>query len=231
MPYEIGYQIFETKDKIVQRCQEILYSTPNGNLVDENSFEFLINIFLHHDEWEEKSKGDVYGITTQMTSQGTTCFLLLKSDGSDIDISFRYAIKKIPSRKSAIQLPQNLIDFRDAARTSILHQKYEFRDQTIKHVHICEVTKIPLSLSNCVVDHKPPKTFDRLLFDFCKEKSLNPLKIEIGSLRGTIAIIQDETINVEWQEYHRANAELRLLSKLGNLKLPKVRVPWSELWE
>jgi hypothetical protein len=33
-----------------------------------------------------------------------------------------------------------------------------------------------------------------------------------------------------WQSFHRNEASLRLISRVGNLRLPKPRVPWAELW-
>lgn len=88
-----------------------------------------------------------------------------------------------------------------------------------------------LSLDNCAVDHTPPKTFDALLFNFCREQAINPLQVIVGSEGGTVAVLSDLELLAAWQAYHRANANLRLLSKLGNLQLSKTSVQWGNLWE
>lgn len=58
---------------------------------------------------------------------------------------------------------------------------------------------------------------------------MNPLTIIVCSEDGTVAILEDLNLLPTWQDYHAGNAKLRLLSKLGNLQLPKVMVPWDRL--
>lgn len=230
MSYLVVEELFSTKEALKQRCRAILEATPDGYSVIDESQLFLMALFQHHDEWHLKSQSGVRDITTQRTSQGSRCFVLRKHDGSEIDISFPHAIRLMPSTRSANLIPQALRDFRNAARNAIQGQIYSFRDQNLPSCPICPLTGEPLSRLNVAVDHIPPATFDKLLFDFCVQHAVNRLTIIVGSEGGTVAILEDQNLLSTWQDYHAVNAKLRLLSKLGNLQLPKVMVPWDRLW-
>ncbi|UCV27551.1 DUF3223 domain-containing protein [Ferribacterium limneticum] len=230
MTYLVGEEIFPTKEALKQRCRAILEATVDGDSVIDESQLFLMALFQNHDEWSQKAKGGVRDITTQRTSQGTRCFVLRKHDRSEIDISFPHAIRLMPSTRSANLMPQALRDFRNAARNAIQGQIFTFRDQNLPSCPSCPLTGEPLSRLNVAVDHIPPATFDQLLFDFCVQHALNPLIIIVGSESGTVAILEDQNLLFAWQDYHADNAKLRLLSKLGNLQLPKAMVSWDRLF-
>lgn len=229
MPYIIAEEPYATKDAIAERCRDILKTTADGSPVDETYAAFLFDLFRYHDEWEQKSLGGVCQISTQTTSQGTRCFVLVIRSGEKVDISFPHAIKLIPSRRSAALLPQRLLDFRNAARTAVRQQIYAFRDRVLQTNPTCPYTGERLTRVNCAVDHTPPATFDRLLFEFCQSRVLNPLGVSIDSLEGTVPMLADQDILVDWTTYHESAAHLRLLSRIGNLQLTKEAVPWSEL--
>lgn len=229
MPYIISDESFSTKDSITARCREILAATPDGQFVEEAVAPFLFELFQYHDEWLQKAAGDVLGISTQTTPHGTRCFVLVKQADDRIEISFHHAIRLVQSSRSSTLLPQALRDFRSAARVAIKAQIYEFRDSTLVEGRRCPCTGEILNRSNCAVDRTPPKAFDQLLYDFCHSRSLNPLQVAVGSEGGTIAVFEDAELLASWQAYHRAHAELRLISKVGNLQLPKVALSWSEL--
>ena len=230
MPYIIAEESFSTKGLVTARCRTILAATPDGQFVEELGAPFLFELFQYHDEWPQKAAGGVLGISTQTTSHGTRCFVLVKQSGDHIDISFPHAIRLVPSSRSSTLLPQALRDFRNAARTAIKAQIYEFRDSALIEGRWCPYNGGTLNRANCAVDHTPPKTFDQILYDFCRSRSLNPLQVAVRSEGGTVAVLEDADVLASWQTYHRAHAELRLISKVGNLQLPKVALSWSELW-
>ena len=230
MHYLIASESYPKKDNITAKCRAILAATPDGQPIDESAAPFLFELFQFHDEWLQKSAGGVVNISTQSTPHGTRCFVLITLDGSCIDISFPHAILQIPSPRSAKLLPQALRDFRNAARVAVRPQISGFRDGELRQERLCPFTGEVLSRPNCAVDHIPPSTFDQLLYDFCRSRSINPLHVVVGSQGGTVAVLEDAQLLAAWQSYHRDNAQLRLLSRIGNLQLPKVAVQWSELW-
>ncbi len=229
MPYIVAEESFPTKSAITERARAILARTPDGQPTTEVDSDFLLALFLHHDEWCEKSSGGVRKITTQTTVHGTRCFILCKHDDETIDISFPHAIRLMESTRTVDLLPQRLRDFRNAARSAVRIQIYDFRNRALGGVLNCPITGEQLSRDNAAVDHTPPLTFDQLLFTFCQEHCINPLKISVASEGGVVPAFEDTDLRDRWQAFHQARAALRLTSRIGNLQLPKSRLQWSEL--
>ncbi|MDD2064487.1 DUF3223 domain-containing protein [Pseudomonas sp. 25571] len=230
LPYQINEEDFPTKDHIRNRCRDILARTPDGIDVADVDADFLYGLFQYHDEWADKAGAGVVAITTQMTPHGTRCFALRRHCGTEVDISFPHSIKLIPSTWGQTRQPQQLLDFRAGARTAINQQIRTFRDGALGAGSSCPVTGEPLARGNAAVDHVAPRTFDQLLYDFCLETQTNPLNVVVGSLNGVVATIDDAMLCAAWERYHLAHAQLRLISKTGNLKLPKPSIPWFELY-
>ena len=230
MPYAVAEEVFPTKGALTERARLALTRTPDGQPVSETDTEFLIAMFQHHDEWAKKSAGGVREITTQTTVHGTRCFVLRKNDATEVDISFPHAIRLIPSARTADTLPQSLRDFRNAARSAVQSQIFAYRDEALLQPQACPVTGEQLNRSNAAVDHEAPNTFDTLVFTFCTERKINPLKVRVGSEGGVLAVFEDQDLLQRWSAFHQDRASLRLVSRIGNLKLPKPRVTWAELW-
>jgi hypothetical protein len=230
MPYTVADEVFPTKDALTKRARSVLAQTPDGHPVAQTDTEFLIALFQYHDEWIEKSAGGVREITTQTTIHGTRCFVLQKHDTTQIDISFPHAIRLIPSARTADILPQALRDFRNAARSAVQSQIFAFRDNALSQLQHCQVTGEQLCKGNAAVDHEPPNTLDALVFTFCKEYGINPLNVQVGSEDGVVAVFKDHDMLQLWGSFHQDRATLRLISRIANLKLPKSRVAWADLW-
>jgi hypothetical protein len=227
MSYQIGETEFRTKLEITDKCSSILSDTPDGTHISVDQCEFLFELFKFHDEWDVKTAGEVVGISTQTTEHGTRCFVLVKKDGSTVDISFNHSIKLIPTNRK--KHPQYLLDYKAAARTAINYQVRDFRDQSLLQGLVCPYTGVNLSRENCAVDHIPPNTFDRLLFDFSILNKVKPATVDVGSKNGVVAEFVDKQLESDWQIYHQANATLRTISRISNLQLPKLMVPWEIL--
>jgi hypothetical protein len=230
MAYVVGEEVHTTKTALTERCRRILASTPDRQPVTEADAEFLFALFQYHDEWSHKASGGVSEISTQTTVHGTRCFVLRKHSGEQVDVSFPHAIRLIPSSRTTELQPQALRDFRSAARAAVRVQIYAFRDQALQQAQSCPITGEQLTRDNVAVDHSPPGTFDQLLFEYCRERCINPLTVSVGSEGGVVAVFDDPTLTQDWQSYHERLARLRLLSRLGNLQLPKSSVPWQDLW-
>ena len=228
MPYSIGSQTFATKQEVTKRCQEIRDKTPDGDLVAPADFDFLISLFKFHDGWHEKAHPNVDAITTHTPEYGKNKrgFLLIRNGASpkEEDISFVYAIKMIPSGRELI--PQELLDFKAAARTAVHDQVWEFRDRALLTVKNCPLKNLPLGRGNCEVYYPAPDTFESILCKFTQERKIRPLQTKIAS-RGTLAIFQDENLSRDWAGYHRQHAKLMLVSEEGRRNAPKSPTDWS----
>ena len=231
MPYLINNKEFSIKTKITEYCRDILNKYPDGTNLNLEDSQFLFELFKFHDEWGIKSEGGVLHISTQTTEHGTRCFILKKNNGGSVDISFPHSIKLIPTKRSKNLTPQELLDFKAAARTAIKIQIDNFRDNNLFNNTICPITNEHLHKGNSDIDHIPPNTFDQLLFNFCLDQKINPLKIDVLSINGVIAEFSDNNLSQDWQKYHQTHAKLRIISKRANLRLSKINnIQWSDLY-
>ena len=231
--YSIGGNAFTTKDAITDRCRKIRDATPDYTLVAAApDITFLLDLFsTWHDEWDDKTAGGFIGFTTitvRANIKTTRCFAIQTADGDVIDISFPHAVRRIKTARTATLIPQGLRDFRNAARVAIAGQTMAYRKTALTANKACPLTGVQLTASNCAVDHHAP-SFDELLFAFCRQRGVHPLKVQVGSLQGVQARINDPALVGDWQAYHQQHAQLRLIDKVENLKRPKVRVPWHTL--
>ncbi len=229
MVYMIGNKEFKTKDQITKHCQQLISKYPDNCDVENEDLIFLCELFKFHDEWEQKSTGVIVAIRPTTTDYGNRCFMMHKKDGTKIDISVPHSIKCIQTARTKNRLPQQLLDFKSAARNAIKMQIFEFRDMALQTNPICELTKELLTRQNADVDHIAPNTFDRLLYNFCSLQKINPVEVDVESINGTIAKISNSDIENNWMKYHQSYAELRLISKIANLTQPKQRLDWSEI--
>lgn len=229
MSYKIGPISFARKEDITQYCQAILVKTPDGEMLAEVDFCFLLDLFPHHEKWATKSAGGVSGITTKRTPHGPRCFALVRKDGMLEDISFPHTIKLIPTSRSTSRIPQGLIDYKDAARASIQDQIRTFRDANLQTAGTCPITGHPITRENVAVDHVPPLTFDRLLLNFTLLNGLRPLDVDVGTLERTVAVFTNQRIAAAWEHYHKCHCALRLLTRAGNLQMRKEKLDWSEV--
>lgn len=231
--YRIGGETFSTKDAINKRCREIRDRTPDSDPVATHpDVAFLLDLFSSwHDEWDDKTIGGFVGFTTmtvRANGKVTRCFAIQTADNDLIDISFPHAIRHITTARTAALTPQPLRDFQNAARVEIARQTMNYRAAALSATSRCAVTGIQLTAESCAVDHHG-RSFNELLFEFCRLRGVNPLKIQIDSLHGVQARFADRVLAHDWQSYHQQYAQLRLIEKAANLKIPKAPVDWSTL--
>ena len=227
MPYIIDGYEFRTKDDIKTECREILYSIPVGKRITDNAYSFLVDLFQYHDEWQKKTGGSCFEITTGQSAQGTRCFFICRADGIKIDISFLHAVKQIPSLRSRKTLPQYLIDYKNAARTAVKKQISSFRQQALASNPHCPISHTHLTLENSEVDHVAPLTFDKLLYEFTEAHGIDPGNISVGSIEGTVACFDDDDLSENWASYHKKHACLRLISRAEHKKMRPPSINWE----
>jgi hypothetical protein len=220
MSYVLGQVSFDTKQAVTQACRDILHATPQGKAITSTEQVFLLDLFQHHTEWLEKRGPGVSAITTMVTWHGTKCFVLHRVDGSQVDISFAHAIKHLPPSAKRDLKPQRLLDFKMGARAAIKDQIDAFIASQPPELY---------SPHAWHVDHVPPLTFDQLLFNFCQEQGISPERVTVSEQPGCVPRIDDDAILQAWSIYHQEHAQLRLLPKTENLRLPKSRLDWSVL--
>ena len=201
------------KTKARNRCREIIAATKNGELVTGDDAEFLLWLLDRHPRAAEKIGCGVAGFTVQDAGMGTRCFVVHRVNGSSTDFSFY----------SCITAPDSTVLVRKAMRRAVADQVTEYKQASAaRGPLICAITGQVLSWDNAHVDHAPP-IFVALADDWAKQVG--------GYLAIRLTLAADNQLGRtltpgdadEWADFHRANAHLRIVSRLANLSLLRKR--------
>ena len=210
MPYILAGTSYPHKPAVKAECRRILAKTsPGAYTTTHTETAFLLELFASHTEWEEKSGRRV---TSMISGQNNRCFAIQRDDGTIVDISFNHAVSCL-----GMETPPDttLTDFKMAARTVIKTQIRAFRET----IGAIDATKTQ-------IDHVHPMTFDRLLWMFCWEATVNPYKTAT-TRNGTITDFADQAIADRWAKYHKAYARLRAITPEENQKQPCTTSDWD----
>ncbi len=214
----------------MERCREIVKKTPVGESVPPEDIPFLMEFFQHHNEWSQKSSKGVKDIIIQTVGQfASRGFGLILCDDQIEDISFKYIVENLEGSHTRTRLPQAVNDYKSAARHTVLADIRTFRDAQLALNLTCPISGQQILRENCQVDHEPPSTFDKLLFDFTGGGKINPLQVKVGSRNGVEPFFEDKALSDEWIDFHREFARLRLLSIMGHSQVKSPRIDWSPL--
>lgn len=209
MPYLLAGTSYPHKHAVKAECRRILAKTTPGTYTNHTETEFLLSLFASHTDWKEKS-GRV--VTSMISGQNNRCFAIHRDDGTIVDISFNHAVACLWRETPP---DTTLSDFKTAARTVIKTQIRDFRET----IGATDATKTQ-------IDHVHPWTFDRLLWMFCWEATVNPYKTST-TRHGTITDFANQAIADKWAKYHQTNARLRAITPEENQKQPYEPSDWD----
>jgi hypothetical protein len=208
-PIVIGRRVFATKKEATEACRAVLYRHPVGHTFLGEDERFLADLILLHAEAEQKIGVGVRSFQVEQNGP-TRGFWITRIDGSRTDFSFIACLTPRTPEREAL----------DAMRWAIRDQVVAFRAAKLNPSgNVCEVTGTPITPADAHVDHEPP--FRVLVADFLAQWSvaLADVRVMPTADRETVTVLADASLRVAWQEYHRANAGLRLVSREANLSL------------
>jgi Protein of unknown function (DUF3223) len=202
------------KTKTRNWCREIIAAAEDGELVTGDDAEFLLWLLDRHPRAAEKIGCGVAGFTVQDAQMGTRCFVVHRVDGSSTDFSFY----------SCITAPDGTVLVRRAMRRAISDQTSEFkRASAARGPLVCAVTGQVLSWDNAHVDHAPP-VFVALADDWAaRVGGYSAIRLTPAADSQLGRTIADGAAAEAWAEFHRTNAQLRIVSRLANLSLLRKR--------
>jgi hypothetical protein len=232
--YTIAGEVFLTKKNIEAKCGTLLRQLPLGVPVTADDLLFLLDVFKHHDEWEEKTKGGVVGVQVGTNQYGTLQFNLITEAGDFVPISFKHAVKCIDTTKVPSTLASRILQFKNAARNEVISDIRLVRDRALKNKLLCPISGVVLTRENGEVDHVAPLTFNQLLFDYCKNNGIKPAAVSLQyqlQYGRVFPLFRDERIAAPWRSYHKQHAALRLLSRDAHrgVNSNNVILPWDTL--
>jgi hypothetical protein len=208
---------FKTKATLSDHIRSIVAGYPDGAYLDDGHFEFMATIFAMHPEAPQKAGAGIARIGVQTVKaygqRPTRGFFIERTDGSRTDISWLECLHATPHRRKVMA----------ALRQAVAPQVEAFRLRYPATREVCLLLGTTHQVSEMEVDHAPPRTFLALVSRFLESARLTFDEIRLQPTRDndTIERLADEALRRRWEEFHRENAVLRMVSKQGNLRQKK----------
>jgi hypothetical protein len=217
-PYIINGKLFKTKDELREYIRNIRDSYLDGQRLNDEHFKFMFDLLQRHEEPQIKiGCGIAYMyIKTNEVFKHNREFWLARLDGTETDFSFEICLKH----------ETQLQKFKNACRTAVAPFTTQFKLDFFAKISeaTCPLTGEIMSLRhNSHVDHAFPNTFDKIVQEFIGQYQIDVANVELltaedGRVRNEIV---DKELEQKFVKFHNEIAELRIVSKRGNLSIAK----------
>ena len=215
---------FKTKAEFKKFVKTILNKYDIDGVIDDTDFQYISELLKRHPEYEKKIGSGIKHIVIRTDGKWgkTRCFHILRTDGSQTDFSYINCIDNDISRE-----PMKM--YKASARSAVKKQISSFLSNYITQTKdyadnvISQKSNTKINTKDATVDHIPPMTFDKIANDFLQIKQLDPSQIEYMGFGDNQyhKEFREEAIKVEFEEYHRKVAKLRVISRHENLTQKK----------
>ena len=197
----------------------MLYNYALGEQVSAQDEEILLDVLRHHPSAEEKIGSGIayFTVRTPLNFPTARCFWLHRIDGSGTDFSYCRCLRPASKWKTFTQTCRHII-----ADDIVAVKLRAFG----AHAHMrCPITGKIYAFEEMHVDHRFPRTFNRLLRDFLLEQGVDFERVKLISqddLAGRV--FADAMLATEWRDYHRAFADLWVISRDAHVQLTRERI-------
>lgn len=188
---------FGTKKNIQGKIREIAKSNPIDARLGDIDTDFMLNVFRHHPQFEDKCGDGFRGIIIRRDTYGNRCFNIERKNGTTVDISWHHALSPVTSQKKW---------FVAALREEVKGQVFSFKNTCACICGICggEIC------GNMHIDHIIP--FRELVAEFFGDELHETVDY------GEYSLLKDRNIASRWVEYHKMFALLQPTHAKCNLK-------------
>jgi hypothetical protein len=210
LKYYIGVREYPTKTAAQEAIRKVLYRYQPGETVGRpEDQEFLADLVQNHPDPASKIGVGIARFEVRRNLK-TPGFWIIRTDGSDTDFSFVKCLRP-PTHPQLV---------RTALRRSVDEQIWQFRDHALGGGQmVCSVSGDPIDRLNCHVDHDDP-TFSDLVDAYVAAHGGYEAFQVVETVDGAFGRrLADAQVEVAWQAWHKANANLRLVSIRANLSL------------
>ena len=207
-----------TKKKAQELAKKILYSNEIDTPLKDDNLNYMMDYFnKYHLDWRQKVGVGILAIYTiiEPRYKRFRAFKIVRIDSSETDIS--YIISNINKRNYKR-------DFKTALRNAISSQISGFRQEQFKDKQflICPLSGEMVKFEDSHVDHESP-TFNEIAESFIERYDITDFKdylVPHGDNHITEELAFTEMRN-DFCRDHEKQANLRILSAIGNLSLAK----------
>lgn len=188
---------FGRKVILQEKIRFIAKFNPLNARLGEVDTDFMLNVFRHHPQFEDKCGNGFRGIIVKKDTYGNRCFHIERKDGSTVDISWHYALSPITSKKKW---------FLAALREEVKEQIFSFKKNCGTVCGVCggEIE------DKMHVDHIT--TFRELVSEFFGDDVHDTVD------HGDYSLLKDRVLAARWIEYHDMFAILQPTHAKCNLK-------------
>ena len=203
---------YKTQGEFEAYIKDIIYNDvgicDNIKINHPSHYIKLIEILKRHPDFDNKTQDMCdLSIVRDALNVHALKIMIINEDASETDISWRCAITGKPKTKK-----EELVS---AMRSSVDEQIFQFRKDNEKQCVLCLNTDKTLEVDHII-------HFDEIVFNFMKRIENKKISIP-NSLGDTIDnthrrcfLETDVIFKNEWIDYHRKNAQLRMLCKKCN---------------
>jgi hypothetical protein len=209
MSIRLGAQTFAGWTAARKYLLGIVPRIADGERISGDFASVLRDALQHHPEADDKIGPGLSHFTAgpHATYPRTRCIYLCRTDGTKVAVSFKNigAAAETRSRRDRLRAMRRAVE---PQIVGLLIDAFGNSD-TIA----CPISGVAISRYDCEVDHAAPATFAHLAGAWLESAGL-----ELGDLRifpppHPHCELSDPHQLQAWQQYHRQNAELRIISK------------------
>lgn len=205
-----------SKNELTKLCRYVLYHTER--IVDKRSEKILVNlVFINHPEYERKKGCGIDHLEVRNDCYGGKCFWIVRTDGTETDISFTTAIRY----NNGISYKYKIDTIIAACRNAILPEIFKFRNE-ITVPFKCPITGETITDKHLIhIDHYD-MDFKSVFDMWVKGKDIDELykKTRTSSVDGDMRTwFDDKDLVNDFIGFHDTHTHLRAVSRDANLSV------------
>lgn len=209
--YTIAGVTFETQKDLAAYVSALLRSARPPIRLSGDDTAFMGDLLLRHPSAERKIGCGVAAIWIKRNGVFGNGFYVERIDGTFEDFSYKQCIRPFTHASKAKFAFRRAID-----EQVIAVKKAAFYDSSVLY---CPITDEPITWETAHVDHEPPLTFAALLTEYCALRGIDIDTIDLYEPKTGIGKLLPPYIELDWAEWHRARACLRVISADANIRL------------
>lgn len=214
--FTLGTKVFPSKGDARKAVSEVLQRPPASSFpftLSGEDHDLIFALLRLHPVADKKIGCGVASFYIQWNEYGSRGFYFRRIDGTSSDFGIDKCFNHKPKGARV----------RQAFRVLIRPQIQEFVNLAFIREVRCAETGVVLSRADAHVDHKYPKTFQRLAEMFAEAEGMSLDEVQTKPMRDHVELMEfvDEGFAARWQAFHKEHADLRIVLDKVNLRGPR----------
>jgi hypothetical protein len=208
----VGDLNFPSKDRAFDYFKNMLHRYRLGDVVDDFDFQELLPLLEQHPTYEQKRGVGVTKFRIIKAPYNSRGFLIVRSDGSTTDFSYRKCIGA-----PAQPLRKVIAALRTEVQDDILQAKRHYfaaHSDALGRVP-CALTGTLVTVDQADADHAPPYTFHVLATTFLDARKIVPSETILTPPADNQfgRTLLDRDLAAAWRDFHHRHADIRIVAK------------------